>query len=220
MATLDLLWEIYYLKLMMTREITKLNMYHELLANRYLLSVVLTNLMTTNRMLDALVQEVFKKERQKEKKERVSYNLPKERKEKKKERNNPQIDFSTSIEFNSFTLSQTKFDQLLREYDHDVVADSCVILDKLIGINGKAYKDIPRKLEELCKQLSLREKLVETLDASARVLRQVPYEQIEDEITAKKYIFATPSYLRNVDKGCQYLCEKFGISLEGVRGLG
>lgn len=220
MATSGLLWEMYFLKVMMNRDITKLNLYHELLANRYLLSVVLTNLLTTNRMLDTFVDQVFKKERQKEKKEKGSQTLLKERKEKKKERNNPQIDFSTSIEFNSFTLSQTKFDQLLREYDHDVVTDACVVLDKLIGINGKTYKDIPRKLEELCKQFSLREKLVETLSASALTLRQVPVEQIEDEATAKKYIFATPSYLRNVDKGCKYLSEKFGISLEGIRGLG
>lgn len=203
-----------------SRDITKLNLYHELLANRYLLSIVLTKLLTTNSMLDALVGELFKKERQKEKKEKGSQTLLKERKEKKKERNNPTIDFSNKVEFNSFTLSQTKFDQLLREYDHDVVTDACVVLDKLIGINGKTYKDIPRKLEELCKQFSLREKLVDTLSASALALRQVPYEQIEDVVMAKKYIYATPSYLRNIDKGCKYLSEKFGLPTEGVRSLG
>lgn len=206
---------------MMNRDITKLNMYHELLANRYLLSIVLTNLMATNQLLSSVVRSENKKERQKEKKEKGSQTLLKERKEKKKERNNPTLkEFLTEIEFNSFTLSRNKFDQLLREYDHDVVIDSCVILDKLIGVQGRTYKDIPRKLEELCKQLSLRERLIETLDASARELRKIDVKAIDDEVLAKKYIYSTPSYLRNVDKGCKYLSEKFGIPIEGIRSLG
>lgn len=196
-------------------------MYHELLANRYLLSIVLTNLMATNQLLSSVVRSENKKERQKEKKEKGSQTLLKERKEKKKERNNPTLkEFLTEIEFNSFTLSRNKFDQLLREYDHDVVIDSCVILDKLIGVQGRTYKDIPRKLEELCKQLSLRERLIETLDASARELRKIDVKAIDDMVLAKKYIYSTPSYLRNVDKGCKYLSEKFGIPIEGIRSLG
>lgn len=211
--------------MVMNRDITKLNMYHELLANRYLLSIVLTNIMALNTKLDSIFTPDFKKEeRKKETKEKVSHTLLKERKEKKKEeRTSPLREKSKvekdSIEFNSFTLSTNKFDALLREYDHDVVIDACVVLDKLIGINGKAYKDIPKKLEELCKQLSLRERLIETLDNSARALREVNYEAIEDEATAKKYIFATPKYLRNVDKGCKYLVEKFGLDIERLRGL-
>lgn len=221
MATSISLWERYYLRPMTNRDITRLNLYHELLANRYLLSIVLTNLMNTNKYLEVLSDVVFKKERKKEQKEKGSHTLLKERKEKKKERTIAQSEKSLrNIEFNSFTLSPNKFDALLREYDHDVVTDACVVLDKLIGIQGKTYKDIPRKLEELCKQFSLREKLVETLDASTRTIRQVPVEQIEDETMAKKYIFATPSYLRNIDKGCKYLAEKFAINLEGIRGLG
>jgi len=203
---------------MQHRDITKLNMYHELLANRYLLSVVLTNLMSTNRMLETLLKStICKKERKEEQKEKGFHTFLKERKEEKKERNNPTIEFSDKIEFNSFTLSQTKFDQLLRTYDHDVVIDSCVILDKLIGVQGKAFKNIPRKLEELCKQLSLREKLVDTLAVTAKELRQIDYHQIEDVEMAKKFIFATPGYIRNVDEGCKYLSEKFNIDLERAR---
>lgn len=205
---------------MKNREVTKLNMYHELLANRYLLSVVLTNIMAQNSLLRSIFSEVFKKERKEETKEKGSQTLLKERKEKKKERTIALKDFSEKVEFTSFSLSRTKFDQLLRNYDHDVVTDACVILDKLIGINGRAYKDIPKKLESLCKQLSLRERIIETLDASAREIRKVPVEQIEDEAMAKKYIFATPCYLRNVDKGCKFLSEKFGINLDEARNYG
>ena len=153
MATSISLWERYYLRPMTNRDITRLNLYHELLANRYLLSIVLTNLMNTNKYLEVLSDVVFKKERKKEQKEKGSHTLLKERKEKKKERTIAQSEKSLrNIEFNSFTLSPNKFDALLREYDHDVVTDACVVLDKLIGIQGKTYKDIPRKLEELCKQ--------------------------------------------------------------------
>lgn len=205
---------------MMSRDITKLNMYHELLAVRYLLSVVLSNLMAQNSLLNSILRAENKKERKQETKEKVSQTLLKERKEKKKERTSALKDFSSSIEFTSFSLSRTKFDQLLKTYDHDVVMDACVIVDKLIGINGRVYKNIPRKVEELCKQLSLRERLIETLDASARELRKVPVEQIEDEVLAKKYIFATPSYLRNLDKGCKYLAEKFKIDVERISPLG
>ena len=206
--------------MMKNREVTKLNMYHELLANRYLLSVVLTNLMAQNSMLNSILSEVFKKERKEETKEKGSQTLLKERKEKKKERNNRTIELSDRVEFTSFSLSRTKFDQLMKNYDHDVVLDACVITDKLIAINGRSYKDIPKKVEALCKQLSLRERLIETLDASAREVRKVPVEQIEDEAMAKKYIFATPCYLRNVDKGCKFLSEKFGINLDEARNYG
>lgn len=206
--------------MMKNREVTKLNMYHELLANRYLLSVVLTNLMAQNSMLNSILSEVFKKERKEETKEKGSQTLLKERKEKKKERTSALSDFSDKLEFTSFSLSRSKFDQLLRTYDHDVVMDAIVIVDKLIGVQGRTYKDIPKKVEALCKQLSLREKLIETLDASAREIRKVPVEQIEDETMAKKYIFATPGYLRNVDKGCKFLSEKFNINLDEVRNYG
>lgn len=209
---------------MINRDITKLNLYHELLANRYLLSVLLTNVLAMNRMVSEVIANSKKEERKNEKKEKVSHTLLKERKEKKKEERTSPLrvrkEAVGNIEFNSFTLSSNKFEALLREYDHDVVTDACVVLDKLIAINGKSYKDIPRKVEELCKQLSKREKLIETLDASARELRAVPVEQIEDEVTAKKYIFATPRYLRNVDKGCQYLVKKFNIDIERVPNLG
>lgn len=209
---------------MINRDITKLNLYHELLANRYLLSVLLTNVLAIETMVSEVIANSKKEERKNEKKEKVSHTLLKERKEKKKEERTSALREKSkaigSIEFNSFTLSSNKFEALLREYDHDVVTDACVVLDKLIAINGKSYKDIPRKLEELCKQLSKREKLIETLDVSARQLREVPVEQIEDEVTAKKYIFATPRYLRNVDKGCQYLVKKFNIDIERVPNLG
>lgn len=200
----------------MNRDITKLNLYHELLANRYLLSVVLTNIMTTNRYVETLIRQISKKERTKEQKEKGSQTLLKERKEKKKERNNPTLENKEVLEFNSFTLSPNKFEQLLRTYDHDVVTDACVVMDKLIGIQGRSYKDIPRKLESLCKQFSLRGKLVEKISNSTLSLRSVDYEKIDNEGDAKKYIFTVPKYLRNVDKGCQYLIKKFSIEIEGV----
>ena len=82
MATSISLWERYYLRPMTNRDITRLNLYHELLANRYLLSIVLTNLMNTNKYLEVLSDVVFKKERKKEQKEKGSHTLLKERKEK------------------------------------------------------------------------------------------------------------------------------------------
>ena len=210
--------------MMANRDITKLNLYHELLANRYLLSVLLTNVLATQTMMAEIISEFKKEERKKETKEKVSHTLLKERKEKKKEERTSAVRVKRQtvgeIEFNSFTLSSNKFEALLREYDHDVVTDACVVLDKLIAINGKSYKDIPRKLEELCKQLSKRERLIETLDATARGLREVDVELIDNEVDAKKYIFATPKYLRNVDKGCQYLVAKFNLDIEKVPSLG
>lgn len=205
--------------MMMNRDITKLNLYHELLANRYLLSVLLTNVMAMNSYWAEIYSEFKKEERKKETKEKVSHTLLKERKEKKKEERTMSL-LEKKVEFNSFTLSTNKLDALLREYDHDVVMDAVVVLDKLIGINGKSYKDIPRKLEELCKQLAQRERIIETLDATARGLREIDVEQIEDETMAKKYIHAVPKYLRNVDKGCQYLVEKFGLDIERVPNIG
>jgi hypothetical protein len=47
----------------------------------------------------------------------------------------------------------------------------------------------------------------------ANKILDVNYSLIEDKDLAIKYIKATLDYMRNLDKGCKYLAEKFNIEL-------
>ena len=210
----------------MINDVNKLNIYHEVKAMRYLQSVIMGNLISlgdylvdiqkenTRRLnrLEQLVQRKEKEERKEEKEqEKVSHTLlkEKEKKEKKEEREKKLSAFPEKLEFQFFSLSSKKYNALVREYGADVVNDSCVILDKLIGLSGRSYSKVDAKLEEICINLAMRDSLTEKLSYSANTIRKVEYRLIDNIEDARKYYLSTPSYLRRVDKGCVYLVSKY-----------
>ena len=87
--------------------------------------------------------------------------------------------------------------------------DSCVILDKLIGLSGRSYSKVDAKLEEICINLAMRDSLTQKLSYTANAIRKVEYRLIDNIEDARKYYLSTPSYLRRVDKGCVYLVAKY-----------
>ena len=194
---------------------------HELKAIRYTVGVILVNLLSlsenTIRFEDGLVRKIVKLlQREEERtrketneKEKVSHTLLKEKEKKEKKKKEEEKLDIRNLEFNSFTLSNSYFNSLVSEYGVNVVTDSCVVLDKLISLNGRTYKDVKKKLRELCDNFSMRDKLVEDYSYTSQRVRSVNYKAIENIEDARSYIINTPFYMRNVEQGVLYLQEKF-----------
>lgn len=194
---------------------------HELKAIRYVVGVILVNLVSlsenTIRFEDGLIRKVAKllqreeerKRKETNEKEKVSHTLLKEKEKKeKKKKEEEKVDIK-NLEFNSFSLSKSYFNSLVSEYGVNVVSDGCVVLDKLISLNGRTYKDVKKKLRELCDNFSMRDRLVEDYSYTSQRVRTVNYKAIDKVEDARSYIINIPFYLRNVDQGVLYLQEKF-----------
>ena len=169
----------------------KFNIVHELLVNRYMLTVLLTNVFN---LIDLL-----------ETKERTL------RKLLPKEEQNSIKPIEDTIEFNNFTLSNKQYQALLNEYGAEVVTNACVILDKYIQTSGKNIKQPYKKLKEWAINLAMRDKLSDYNSTICQAITNIDYHDIDTIENARKYIQGTPVYLRNIDEGCKYLKEKFNL---------
>lgn len=195
------------------REVNRLNIAHELMANRYLLSVVVAQLANLEDSV-ALLSATFSKKERKETKEqeKFSHTLSKEKEKKeKKERN------TTKVNFTYFSLTGKQFQSLVKGYGANVATDACVMMDYLIGTKHCTYKNTYRKVKELAEQFKTRDNLYNRTHEMARITRSVDYHLIETKEDAMKYIFSTPSYYRNIDEGVKYLVDKFSIDVDVIR---
>lgn len=172
----------------------KFNITHELLVNRYMLSVILCNLYT---LIDAV-----------QSKERMMSSLIDKKKQREVLKRQKQLDI---IEFEHFAITNTQYRLLLDEYGAEVVTNACVILDKFIQNLGRPLKNPYKKLKEWAINLSMKDKLSEYTSTITQAITAVDYKTIEDEAMARQYIAGTPVYLRSVDEGCKYLMEKFNL---------
>lgn len=176
------------------KDLTKLDMYRELLTNRYLLTTILVNmysLMDNIKVQEKIISKV------------LSVNEKKEIEELQSKRE--------VIQFEYFNLSAKQYQALVTEYKPEIVTDCIVILDGYYKI-GKSYKNNYKKLKTLCDEMSKKEQISKDLDKMIYALRSMDYTLIEDIEVAKKYIKATPEYIRNIDKGCIYLRERFNLN--------
>lgn len=184
-------------------DVTKLNIAHELSANRYLLTVLLTEMATLTDTIGLFLE----KERKENRKEKGSHTLLKEKKKEKKERD------TSSIEFEFFKVSSKSFNALVNQYGYDIVIDACSMLDKICGTSGKSWKRPAVKLREICESYKTREAISSKVNRLAKTIRKVDISTIETREDAIKYIFSTPAYIRNVDKNCVELAKRFNIML-------
>lgn len=175
------------------KDLTKLDIYRELLTNRYLLSTILVNiygLMDNIKVQEKIIGKV------------LSVN------EKRKLQ-----DLQTKrelINFEYFSISAKQYQALVNEYNPEIVTDCCVLLDGYYKI-GRNYKNNYKKLKSLCDEISKKEQISNELNKMINTLRAMDYTLIEDIETAKRYVQATPEYMRNIDKGCKYLIDKFNL---------
>lgn len=167
---------------------------HELLVNRYMLTVLLTNVFN-------LIDLVQTKEKS------LTKLLDKEtRKQIEKQKN-----IQDTIEFNNFSISNKLYQSLLNEYGAEVVTNACVILDKYIETSGKTLQRPDKKLKEWAINLAMKEKLSDHLADMTKVITNIDYRDIDTIELARSYIKGIPVYLRTVDEGCIYLKEKFNL---------
>lgn len=189
---------------MLASDVTKLNIAHELSANRYLLTVLLTEMATLTDTVGLLLQ----RERKEQRTEKGSHTLLKEKKKEKKERD------TSSIEFEFFKVSSKSFQALINEYGYDIVVDACSMLDKICGTSGKSWKRPAVKLREICESYKTREAISSRVNRLAKTIRKINVDNIETKEDAIKYIYSVPEYMRNVDKDCIKLRNKFNLEKE------
>lgn len=176
------------------QSLNKLNIYHELLANRYLLTTLLTNVYT---LIDLIYQKDMMIRRLMTPEERAKHCEIKH-----------QLD---ELKFEYFTISNKEFSSLVNKYGDGVTTDAAVLLDQHIKSTGKVYKKPYRVLKVFCERLAKRQSVQEELTEVINTLRNMDYTLIDNKELAERYIKAQPSHLRNIDKGCIYLKEKFNI---------
>lgn len=175
------------------KDLTKLDIYRELLTNRYLLTTILINvysLMDNIKLQDKIITKV------------LSVKDKKELEQLQSERE--------LIQFEYFSISAKQYQALVNKFNPEIVTDCCVILDGYYKI-GKTYKNNYKKLYTLCDEMIKKERISKDLNQIITTLRAMDYTLIDDIELAKKYIKATPEYIRNIDKGCKYLMEKFNL---------
>lgn len=169
----------------------KFNIANELLVNRYMLSVLLTNVFNLIDLLET-------------KEKTLKRLLPKEEQKNIKP-------IKDTIDFNNFSLSNKQYQALLNNYSAEVVSNACVILDKYIQTSGKNFKHPYKKLKEWAINLAMKEKLSDYNSTICQAVTAIDYHDIDTKENARRYIQGTPFYLRNIDEGCKYLKEKFDL---------
>lgn len=172
----------------------KFNIVNELLVNRYMLTVLLTNVFNLIELTSS--------------KERTIQKLLDKQEAKKINRLKKLEDM---IDFNNFTLSNKQYQALLNEYGAEVVTTACVILDKYIEQTNKPINNPHKKLKEWAINLAMKEKLSDYTSTICQAITNIDYHDIDTIENARKYIQGTPVYLRNIDEGCKYLKEKFNL---------
>lgn len=174
--------------------LNKLNIYHELLVNRYLTTTLLTNVYT---MLDLLRQKDTTIRRLLTKQERDNL-----------EEINSQLD---TLKFEFFAVSNKEYTSLVEKYNDAIVSEAAVLLDQYLKKTGKVIRKPYRTLKTFCERLSKKEAIQTELSTIINTLRNMDYELIDNKELAERYIKAQPAHIRNIDKGCLYLKEKFNI---------
>lgn len=172
----------------------KFNIVHELLVNRYMLSVLLTNVFNLIEILQA--------------NNKATKSLLDIDTKKKLDKDIKLID---KIDFNNFSITNKQYQALLNTYDAEIVSNACVILDKYIQVSGKKLKHPYKRLKEWAINLAMKERLSDYTSTICQAVTNIDYHDIDTKENARKYIQGTPMYLRNIDEGCKYLKEKFNI---------
>ena len=115
------------------------------------------------------------------------------------------------VKFEFFSITQTQYNKLVKDYGLDITQRAMVLLDDFIRDNNYIpHRNAYRALKRIMIIQSVKEK-IKSFSTEALNIKDIDYKQIETKEEAEKYILSTPSHLRNVSNGVIYLKEKFGI---------
>ena len=174
--------------------ITNRELKAEILFNRYIMNVLLVNVFT---LMDTLrdYNKVIGK-----------YITLKDRDKLKKIFTN-----KDSIAFEYFDLTPQQYERLLNEYGSDVLTKATIIFDGYIKRTGRKPKNVYKKIQEICSNISKEIEVKEKVDNLVKETLNINVESIDTKELAEQYIKCKPEYLRNIDKNCIYLKEKFDL---------
>lgn len=179
---------------MSLKPISNNQLYNELLYNRYMLTTLLVNVYTLmDKLTDTtniLGNYISKKDREKIK------NINKEK---------------SLIQYENFSIHNKQYEALVNMFDADVVNKSVMLYDGYIKRTGKRVVNVYKKLKTLCENLKQQQTISDKVNEVIQETLSIPYESIDNKDLAVKYINCKPTYLRNVDKACIYLKEKFNL---------
>ena len=192
-------------RLLLRDSIRDMDVAKELIANRYLLNVILTNLFRIQNTMNTNI-DILKREKKNESKEKVTQ---KEKKDKRKEKKG--LRSLSNINFEKFSITSDQHEALTREYGIDVVNEACILLDGWLKAKNKDVKDSYHKLKSWAIHQVMKKRLSDLASDIVIASTEVDYTLIEDELRAKKYINSVPSHIRNVDLGVKYLVAKFNF---------
>lgn len=171
----------------------------EILALRYMMTSMLVN---QNNILYYL-----------EGKEKAMYQLLSDESKQKVKRT---IKFRDEIEFDMFKVSGRYYNALVNKFGVENVTNGTILLDNYLKENitkkQLTQPQINKRLKQYVEQLSDKEKINNYLAKAIEVTSQVDYKLIDNETIARQYIAGVPFYMRSLDKGVQYLKEKFNIT--------
>lgn len=201
------------------RQLERMDIARELLANRYMLNVILSTLYKLAISIDDFLEVAKQKEKgligkRTKKEERTKEEIKKEKGLTKKK----SVLNKTRIEFEKFSLTARQHQALVREYGADVVSEACIMLDGYLRNRLTRPKDCYKKLKDWAIHLVMKERLRDIRRDINNINREIDYKAIEDKTTALRYIASVPSHVRNINPAVKYLVEKFNIDMEVDNG--
>lgn len=172
----------------------RLDIQRELLANRYLLNAILTNIFAIeDRLRDK--EKIFSRALTSKDKKALT-KLNKE---------------SEVIQFENFSIPMSQYKALVNRFNPEVVTDAAMVLESYIKTNTKPLKSYYNKLKTLCETLDKKKQITSHFNSIIDQINNLNYDELETKEQAQAYIANLPPHLRNLDKGTQYLKDKFNL---------
>lgn len=176
---------------------SNLDLAQAILTNRYMVTALLVNVNNLCYYLEA-----------REKTLRAL--LPEEARKKLRQ----DVQYQDQVKFDTFKLSARYFNALVSKFGAEIVSEACVLTDTWMKKNlDKAPKQatINKQVKTYCIKLTTAEHVSEELSKAILAAKSIDYTLIDNETLAKQYIAGVPFYMRTLDKGCQYLTERFNL---------
>lgn len=124
------------------------------------------------------------------------------------------IQYQDQIEFDNFKLSARYFNALVSKFGAEIVSEACVLTSTYMKRNldkTVAQSTVNKQVKSYCIKLVTATHISDELSKAILAAKSIDYTLIDNETLARQYIAGVPFYMRSLDKGCQYLTERFNL---------